>query len=707
MNKVNTSVINKEANPFLLNGMWEYFADQNESFLIENIKEKYENEKLFPQISIPNNWQLIGLNNFNGSVWFIKKFNFAQDDEAEDIKILKFCGVDYFADVWLNWDYIGHHEGYFQQFFFKINDFIKCGENVLIVRVTSPFEEPDKVWPLKKRLIKGIFNHHDCRPGGTSYEYGQDKNTGGIWNDITIKYGYPIYIDCIKITSKVNHKTDSAKLLFNIKYISSIRNVLKVPVEFNIISPLSKPLNHKIIIEFTSGTNEINYSISIENPELWWCGDLGNPNLYKIRISSGFFEEQKIGYGIREVYMDEKKQFFINGKKLFLRGTNLIPEQFLSELSEEKISAIVKLIKEANINIVRIHAHINRKELYEEFDKQGILVWQDFSLQWTYDNSNEFINNAVRQIKDMVRQLYNYSSIVIWCCHNEPGEQTYSLDPLLFQAVKNEDSERIIRVSSNYEEHPYNGWYWGKKEDFASVPMGPLVTEFGAQALPNHSSLTKFIPKEELFPPNWELWKYHDFQINQTFNIAKVKMGDDIVSFIKNSQNYQAELLQTAVDFYRRKKHNGITGIFQFMFIDCWPSITWSVVDYYLQTKQGYNTLKKVYQPLYISINVRQDQYFSGGKLLFDLYIINDLHSTFSGCKLIFYIDGKSYNNFNDISIKPDELAFFSYESFNFVIPSDLENGVHKMEIELIEDSSSRVLSINDFNFLIVGTIGA
>jgi beta-mannosidase len=701
MEEPNYQVIDKRTNSFLLNGIWKYLPDKDGNFSINDVKKMWEGENSFSEMQIPGNWQLSGLDNFSGSVWFTKNFNF-ESEVNDDVKVLKFYGVDYFADVWLNWNYLGHHEGYFQHFIFRIDKELNVGNNIIVVKVTSFFEEPYKVWPSKKKQIKGIFNHHDCRPGGTSYEHGQDQNTGGIWNDVLIKYGYPVYINSIKISSDINYKTNKANLHFNIKYISSIKSVSKFSISFEITAPSSQIINHKIEKEFLPGVNEVDYSFQIENPELWWCWDLGKPNLYKIKISSEIFEEQKINYGIREVRLDEKKQFFINNKRLFLRGTNIIPEQFLSALLKEKISRIVKLIKEANINIVRVHAHVNRKELYEEFDKHGILVWQDFSLQWTYDESSEFIDNAAAQIKDMVNQLYNYASIVFWCCHNEPGEQTYSLDPVLFQTVKNEDSRRIIRQSSNYEEHPYDGWYWGNKEHFAAAPMGPLVTEFGAQALPNLSSLKRFIPETELFPPKWGTWKYHDFQADQTFNIAKVNVGDNIESFIKSSQDYQADLLQTAVDFYRRTKFKGINGIFQFMFIDCWPSITWSIVDYYLEPKPAYFTLKKAFQPIYISINVRQDQYFAGKKFMFDIYLINDLHKNFPKCKLDFFIDEKFYDEFDSLSIDSDNIILLNHNVFNLKIPDDLKTCNHKMEIELIDKNNNEVLSVNDFSFLVV-----
>ena len=609
------------ADNILLNGLWKYIPDPGTNLDILKAKELLLSGNT-REMSVPSNWELQGLHNFNGSVWFLKEFESCNND---GLNILKFSGIDYFADVWFNDTYLGKHEGYFQPFFFDISGIYK-NKNQLIVRVTSPFEEPVKEWPLKKKLIKGIFNHHDCRPGGWDYERGQDKNTGGIWNDVKIISGFPVYIDNIKIKSKIRPDKSQATLIFEISYYYNDISAIYSDIEISIQSPSGVILKSTKNILFQKDKDITEITVLIDNPELWWCDDLGKPLLYDINITSSLFEKQSFRYGIREVSLDEKKQFFLNGKRLFLRGTNLIPEQFLSNLDKHKIENIVSLISEANINIVRVHAHVNRPDLYAEFDRQGILVWQDFALQWTYDESPEFVSNAVSQIKDMVKLLYNYSSICFWCCHNEPGEQIHLLDHFLYQAVLSEDQTRIIRTASNYEEHPYDGWYWGNKEHFAAAPMGPLVTEFGAQALPIQETMEKMFSNDELFPPAVDKWQYHNFQPDQTFNIAKIETGNSIISFINNSQQYQADLIKTAVEFYRRKRFNNITGIFQFMFIDCWPSITWSVVDYYGNKKAGYEILQMVFEPLFISINLRQDQYYKGRKLLLDVYIINDLH---------------------------------------------------------------------------------
>ncbi len=681
-----------------LNGSWNYATDAEDKLTYGQVNKLFY-EKGTKKINIPVNWEHAGLHNFSGSIWFARTFK--SNHSTSKLNILEFKGIDYFASVWLNDTFLGKHEGYFQSFYFDISDMLReSGKNFLIVKVNSPLEEPKKVWPYRKRLIKGIFNHHDCRPGAWSYKYGQDQNTGGIWNEVVLHSVDEVFIENVRVKPRIYFNQNKALLNLSVSFYKRTKAVIKDKMEIRVTSPSGKIITLKKDIHLRGIKHDINFMVVIKNPELWWSWDLGKPNLYELNISGKFIIIKNIKFGIREVRINEKKEFYLNGKRLFLRGTNVIPALFLSELNEKKIEEQLGLIKDANINIIRMHAHVNRSEFYEECDKQGILIWQDFALQWTYDESQEFIINAVAQIMDMVALLFNHASIAFWCCHNEPGKQIESLDPFLFDAVRSIDKSRIIRVASNYEEHPYDGWYWGNKEHFAARPMGPLVTEFGAQALPEQKSLKKIIPGTDLSDPSKESWAYHDFQYEQTFNIADINRGKNLNEFIKNSQDYQSELLKTAIDFYRRGKNKDITGIFQFMFIDCWPSITWSVIDFYGRKKKGYFTLQKGFQPLYVSVRAGQRKYFSGQTLNIDYWVINDFHEMFNSCKIVFRIGEKTLFKLPVKNIPEDSITYFNWGTNEIKLPHNLSKGKYKMDVEIIQNKI--VLSRNDFEIEIV-----
>jgi beta-mannosidase len=339
-------------------------------------------------------------------------------------------------------------------------------------------------------------------------------------------------------------------------------------------------------------------------------------------------------FGIREIKITPKWNFILNGRNFFPRATNIIPTQWLSEYTAQKAKGDVKMMKDANLNGVRVHAHVNREEFYSACDEAGLFVWQDFALQWSYEATDSFTRNACRQIKEMVRLLYNHPSILVWCCHNEPSFNKDELDPVLARAVKEEDDSRFVDTQSDFRYHPYPGWYWDDSV-LRDAPggIGPETTfysEFGAQALPGVETLRKMFTPKELWPPDWKKWALHDFQYMQTFNIAKIDIGKSIQEFVKNSQKYQAYAVKEYIQGFRMKKYKPMNGYFQFMFVDCWPSITWSVVDYYRKPKEGYEALKTASQPLlpvwraHVTQYNRGDVVNWGNSFLSNLHLIND-----------------------------------------------------------------------------------
>ncbi|MBP7652941.1 beta-galactosidase, partial [Candidatus Dependentiae bacterium] len=616
-----------------LDGVWDYTLDRN-----------YENSKTWKKMQIPSNWYLQGLDH-SGLVVFRKIFKKVKTSKQERI-FLCFKGIDYIAEVFLNGVYLGKHEGYFSPFKFNITHLLKK-KNELIVRVDSPFESP-RYWPHKKKVIKGIFGQHDTRPGGWDVKRGQDKNSGGIWNNVSLMITNVVRTRWLQINSKIISEKEAALLITaKIEKLSS-NEIVKVKI---IISPQNFKSEKKITltreVSLAREKDPIVFCVNIPDPKLWWCHDYGFPHLYKaemqLYICGKLIDSFSQVFGIREIEIKEWV-WFLNGKRIFIRGVNFIPTQWLSEYTNEKIKKDIKLLLNANVNAIRVHAHVNRKELYSECDKNGIIVWQDFALQWSYADDNDFIAKSVVQIREMAFYLMNHPSIVVWCCHNEPSGNKNKLTPILYAALKSIDAWRHIEMASELETHPYPGWYYGHYSEFAGLPCAPMITEFGAQALPAISSIKKFIPENKIWPPDWEFWGYHNFRYEQTFNVAKIQIGTNIEEFIKNSQEYQANLIKFAIENYRRAKHKPITGLFQFMFVDCWPSITWSVVDYFRLPKKGYESLKSAYQPVLVSLAVKREPLVASIK---NKNGINEMFAFWDPRQSI-WITNDTYNRYND-----------------------------------------------------------
>jgi beta-mannosidase len=345
----------------------------------------------------------------------------------------------------------------------------------------------------------------------------------------------------------------------------------------------------------------------------------------------------------------------------------------------------------------------------------GFLVWQDFPLQWGYTDAPEFVTEATKQANDMVTMLYNHPSIFVWSIHNEPPwdsswmkykypdynpNQNRLLDETIYNSLRHRDSTRHLHLVSTGQEHPWYGWYSGTWQDYGKPTKQPLITEFGAQALPNLSSLEKIFPPSELFPDTpakLAKWEYHNFQPHETFNLAKVPMGKTTQELIENTQQYQARLVQFAAESYRRQRYQPVSAIFQFMFVENWPSINWAIVDYWRQTKPGYDRLKLAYQPILPSIAVTKQEWRVGESVALDLWLINDLLKSVPNATFSYALKQGDKTIFQDViamTIKPDSSRYI--KTINL---SDLPAGKYQAIVK-VKDDRGNVLGENDLNLV-------
>jgi len=173
------------------------------------------------------------------------------------------------------------------------------------------------------------------------------------------------------------------------------------------------------------------------------------------------------------------------------------------------------------------------------------------------------------------------------------------LDPFLARVGTQEDSSRPVRPVSAFNEHIYDGWY---ENDFHNYRSARAAYHLGARgagaALAGRSARDVW----GFLAARLDKLAYHDFQYEQTFKDAKLPMPSSWPEFVENSQRYQADLLKYAIEHYRRAKYTRIGSFFQFQFIDCWPSITWSVVSYARRPKLGYFAMQQAFQPVLIEL---------------------------------------------------------------------------------------------------------
>ncbi len=689
-----------------LDGKWLYHVEH----LPHTLDYRYIFSGKESSMQLPNNWYKEGLNHA-GIVWFEKSFNSKLLPRAKH-HFINFEGVDYQCDIWVNSNYVGSHSGYFQEFKFDITPYLVKGINKIEVRVNSPLENYPEHYSLHKTLLRGIFSHHDTRAGGAWSAKGQDRNSGGIWNHISIESLNSIKLDNLKITPKIlDNSNVSLSIDFNITklYSSSKKSFIysdamsSVPknIEIEVVPYNFKGDSYSKKFNFNAfGVHHL--EINLPNSKLWSTHDRGDANLYtlKIKIDNTIYSQN---IGLKSMVQDSNKRFILNGKSLYIKGTNYISSQYMSEMSIAKLRKDLELMRDAHINTIRVHAHIEPKRFYELCDEMGFLVWQDYNLQWGYIDNKEMHSLAIKEAKDMVDKLYNHASIFIWSMHNEPpwnsewmkwkyrdysGKENVELDDKLYTTISNYDSYHMIKKISSSLEHPWFGWYSGDYHDFAKDSKVAVVSEYGAQALPDYDSLKRILPKKYLKPKGKKAkkeWEYHNFQFNWNSKNG-IEYRGDIKEFIKESQEYQASLIKFTVEMLRVQKYSHTTGIFQFMFNEGWPSMNWGIVDYYRVPKAGYNALKSSYAPVIVVA-----KQIEGGEV--EIYVVNDKLQALNGAKVVArYKSGEhTFKEEFDISIPADSVVKVatlnqnSIESLDLYLKKksvDIANNSYKFEKE-------------------------
>ena len=619
-----------------LNGEWAYAPEYHP----KPLGEAYHFDGSEKEMSLPNNWYLGGLNH-SGVVWFEKRFTF-YPNRYTPYHFLTFEGVDYLCDVWVNGHYAGSHTGYFQPFSFDISNLLRRGENRIKVRVNSPQESYPTHFSLHKVLLKGVFSHHDTRAGGAWSTLGQDRNSGGIWGDISIESHRRFRFSELKVTPTVasegvwvdinlslerlhQHNHTKVSLLEGSPYANDQWEIAFEPANFQ-----GQSYRYKTAIQ--KGQSQT-IRVFLKDAKLWYTHDRGRPHLYRLTMRLDDTEVSET-VGFRSVTQNEQEQFLLNGIPLYLKGTNYISSQYLSEMDEAKLRYDLTLMREAHINTIRVHAHIESKRFYALCDEMGFLVWQDYNLQWGYLDHPQVLDEARRELKEMVDHLYNHPSIYLWSIHNEPpydsewmkwryadysATQNELFDQILYEELRGYDRFHLAKKLSSNNEHPWFGWYTGVYQDFRNPSRAKVVSEYGAQAIPSMASLQKIVPPKYLKPDSKkakERWEYHNFQFDWSEKNGITYQGD-VKKFIADSQGYQAALIKYATEHLRIQKYAGTTGIFQFMFVEGWPSMNWGVVDYYREKKAGYEALQKAFAPLLIVASRNEES-------MIEFYLIND-----------------------------------------------------------------------------------
>lgn len=523
-----------------LSGFWDFRFDKND----EGLNNDWHNgfEQCQP-IAVPASWndQFAENRDFLGPAWYQTYFDIPWGWSKQRV-IIRFGSVNYLADVWINGEYLGQHEGGHLPFEFDITSQAKSEGNLLIIRVDGT---------LKKDRIP---------PGGNPRVYPPANFDFfpycGIHRPVFL---YTIPNEFIKdLTINTFIKEELGNI--NIK----IDAILDSPVEAQLtLQGHGKTISKKILIK----DKKTETDIDVKNPSLW-APD--TPNLYNLTVellkNEIIFDSYSLKIGIREIKVVGDK-LLLNGKPLFLRGfgrhedfpitgRGYIPAVIIKDYS---------LMKWIGANSFRTTHYPYSEQMMDLADQLGFLIIDEIPAVGVYFEKkylNRYQSLCKQYIQELISRDKNHPSVIIWSLANEPHpivkyrhffrelyDFTKEIDPTRPITIVNEqgvlykEGEYLDIISLNR----YYAWYThpGRIEDgcnelskeldnYYTKHSKPIIlSEFGTDTIPGwHAQPSEMFSEEyqvDFLKNHIELLNNKHYVVGQhVWNLCDFKTGQSI-----------------------------------------------------------------------------------------------------------------------------------------------------------------------------------
>jgi len=458
---------------------------------------------------------------YQGCVWYVTDFHIPADWEGHVLR-LTFLAANYIADVWLNGQWIGYHEGGYTPFVFDVTDSVPSGEvNRLCVRVDNiPWlprrEKDDSQW----------HNNRDIIPYATADWW----NYGGILRDVYLER-LPLThigrldaqgslrndVPVITGTMLIAHPPQSVSLSLSTGKDNTMLEMYvdrcagaEILAEANVeVKPIGQDL----------GLATFEFPVENANP---WTPE--TPHLYYLRAKVPDGDSFTTQVGFRRI-STEGATLLWNNQPTYMKGASRHEDYPVigRGLTYADMSLVVRdlnLMKEMKSNFIRLSHYPNHPMTALLTDRIGLIAWEEIPVYWF--SSTGFKNQKERGIArqmwlEMIYMDYNRPSIGFWSTCNEcsaPDERREHIRDL-YGLAKRIDGNRLIVQSAAGQSIDvtqtetdaigmtlYHGIFYGKDpyadtlaildQMHQAIPDKPIIcSEFGYWALPNWGSSDK------------------------------------------------------------------------------------------------------------------------------------------------------------------------------------------------------------------------
>lgn len=597
-------------------------------------------------------------NPWKAPYWFRNEFIVPANLSGKKVCI-NFGEINYKAQVWLNGVQVADTAqmvGMERQFSFDITKLlIKTGKNVIAVAIFPPNHtgkpSPEPLTPLadpgcnmadgeiSRDYTKWDVMGWDWQPSIRDRDMGITEDvflsvTDNVeFNDLYASSSLALpdttFADLTISANAVNHSTIAQQGLLTVRISNEGTEVITFQQPYK--------LEPHQVKEFLWDKKTIKM-LHLTHPKLWWPVGYGKANLYHITLSNQSGQQSKeiaqTTFGIRKVETfigKNERVYMINGRAIYPRGGNWVIDMMLN-WNASRYEKEILLTRNANLNMLRIWGPtgIAPKALYEAADKYGVLLWQDFLGDYygTLKNAPGYSpeKTLFEQITiGIVKKYRNHPSLIIWCGGNEGPNPREELIMSILKKYDSRDSRHYLKQSNGDGLHGGGPYCTLEPLNYFTHPkVSGFSSEIGPSGIPVLESLLKFMPDmgKTWAPGRFPIdgfWAYHDANDWPGEDTRKFSSYDNIVrsyyaapdslsntgvsSYIDKCQVVNYDVYRASIEAVNKNLWTKTSGILLWKSNSSWPSITWQVYDWYLQSHAGYYGAKKASEPVHIQLN--------------------------------------------------------------------------------------------------------
>ncbi|KAI0830456.1 glycoside hydrolase family 2 protein [Hypoxylon sp. FL0890] len=573
---------------------------------------------------------------------------------------LVFEGLDTFATVLLNGTEILKSDNMFLSHRVNVSSSLQ-NDNVLEIKFDSAMLRGREL--VKEHSHEHTFYVRQTEVSRVPVRKAQ-YNWGWDWGPILMTAGpwRPVYLE--QYVSRIEDVWTHYEVHENLKTVSGrifarVAGAKSKPITL-LLSLEGKTVWQKECTVDHNGLAEAEFSIV--SPLLWYPYGYGAQTRYELKATLAPNDEKSKYIGFRRAELIQEKDEFgksfyfrINQIDIFAGGSCWIPaDSLLSRISAGGYHDWMKLMVEGNQIMLRIWGGgiYEDDALFDACDELGILVWHDFQFACaSYPTYPSYLESVEKEARQNLRRLRSHPSIVIWAGNNEDYQvqERYHLhydyegdkDPqswlksnfparyiyeyLLPKIVKEEDPSMAYHPSSPWGDgkpttdktvgdiHQWNIWH-GRMNRYQETYKlsGRFISEFGMEAYPHLETIQGMIRDPQQQHPGSIMMDFRNKAIDHerrmvTYVAENFQVKYDLSSYTHLTQVVQAETMHYAYKTWRREwgkpRSRKCGGVLVWQLNDCWPTMSWAVVDYYLVKKPAFYTIAKALKPLAVGLS--------------------------------------------------------------------------------------------------------